>query len=208
MAMFPLGAVLMPGETLALKVFEPRYAAMIDDLLTAERDPEFGVVLIARGHEVGGGDVRTDIGVTARVTEVIDLPGRQFRIRAVGGERFRVLRWLPDDPYPRAEIEWWPDGVGGDDSALLAGLRERLTTVRSLTTELTRKAGIRRTPPTPDLDKLPADPSARSFAVADRLPIGAADRHDALAAPDPLVRLQGLTDALDDVIATLRFRLL
>lgn len=207
--MFPLGAVLMPGQTLALKVFEPRYAAMIDDLLAADREPQFGVVLIARGHEVGGGDVRTDIGVAARVTEVADLPGTRFRIRAVGGERFRVLRWLPDDPYPRAEIEWWPDSaVTGDDTDLLAGLRARLTTVRDLTTELTRRAGIRRTPPTANLDDLPGDPSARSFTVADRLPLGPADRHDALAAPDPLVRLQGLTDALDDVVATLRFRLL
>ena len=28
------------------------------------------------------------------------------------GERIRVLEWQPDDPYPRAAIELWPDEPG------------------------------------------------------------------------------------------------
>ena len=57
LAIFPLGSVLFPGMPLPLRVFEPRYVAMIASVLgNAER--EFGVVLIERGSEVGGGDVR------------------------------------------------------------------------------------------------------------------------------------------------------
>ena len=65
--MFPLGSVLVPTALLPLHVFEQRYRAMVADVLGG--DNEFGVVLIDRGHEVGGGDVRSDIGTIARVVE-------------------------------------------------------------------------------------------------------------------------------------------
>ena len=54
--MFPLGTVLLPGAVLPLHVFEPRYRQLVQDCLAGE--PEFGVVLIERGSEVGGGDQR------------------------------------------------------------------------------------------------------------------------------------------------------
>lgn len=54
--MFPLGSVLLPGSPLPLQVFEPRYRAMLDDCLAG--DQRFGVVLIERGFEVGGGEQR------------------------------------------------------------------------------------------------------------------------------------------------------
>ena len=62
--MFPLGSVLFPGALLPLHVFEPRYRQLVKDCLAGE--PEFGVVLIDRGHEVGGGDVRREVGAVAR----------------------------------------------------------------------------------------------------------------------------------------------
>ena len=58
--MFPLGTVLLPGAPLPLQVFEPRYRGLTHDCLAGV--PEFGVVLIERGSEVGGGDVRTNVG--------------------------------------------------------------------------------------------------------------------------------------------------
>ncbi len=60
MPMFPLGTVLFPYALLPLHVFEPRYRVMIRHVM--DSDHEFGVVLIERGSEVGGGDVRFDIG--------------------------------------------------------------------------------------------------------------------------------------------------
>ena len=62
--MFPLGNVLFPHAQLPLHVFEPRYRALAETCLAG--DGEFGVVLIERGSEVGGGDTRFSIGTVAR----------------------------------------------------------------------------------------------------------------------------------------------
>src|SRR5436190_21485028 len=107
MPMFPLGSVLMPSTFLPLHVFEPRYRALVHDCLAGEG--EFGVVLIARGSEVGGQDVRTDVGTVARIVPAQELPDGRWAIAAVGVRRARVVRWLPDGPYPMAEVEDWPD---------------------------------------------------------------------------------------------------
>jgi Lon protease-like protein len=55
-----------------LHLFEERYRRMIVDVLATDR--EFGVVLIRRGSEVGGGDQRCDVGTRARVLEEGRLP--------------------------------------------------------------------------------------------------------------------------------------
>ncbi|MBO0881227.1 MAG: LON peptidase substrate-binding domain-containing protein, partial [Mycobacterium sp.] len=62
--MFPLESALLPNEDLPLRIFEPRYIALVEDCMR-DADPRFGVVLISRGREVGGGDVRYDIGAVA-----------------------------------------------------------------------------------------------------------------------------------------------
>ena len=105
--MFPLGAVLFPNMPLHLRVFEERYLIMLSEMIKAERG-EFGVVLIERGHEVGGGEHRFDIGTTAEITDL----GSQEQIvglRAQGHRRIRVTAWLDDAPHPRAEVEELPD---------------------------------------------------------------------------------------------------
>ncbi len=203
--MFPLGAVLLPGEPLALQVFEPRYLRLLRDCLDATIAPEFGVVLIERGHEVGGGDQRAGIGTLARIETAEALPGNRFRLACRGGERIRVLGWLPDDPYPRAEVEPWPDRPA-DDTRQFARVRENLAAVVGLAGELAA-AGRSATVPADLLAGLPAEPSARSFAVAARSPIGESDRYAALCAPDPAARLDRVAVALDDLAAVLRFRL-
>jgi Lon protease-like protein len=107
--MFPLGTVLLPHMVLPLHVFEPRYRQMVADVLAG--DGEFGVVLIERGSEVGGGDVRTDVGTAARVVRAEELPDGRYGLAAVGVRRIRVERWLPDDP----EVVDWPDEDEDED---------------------------------------------------------------------------------------------
>jgi len=101
--MFPLGTVLLPFAHLPLHIFEPRYRALVKDCLAG--DGEFGVVLIERGHEVGGGDVRFEVGTVARIVQTAELPDGRWLVDAVGTERFRVAEWLPEDPYPQAVVE-------------------------------------------------------------------------------------------------------
>jgi len=62
--MFPLGTVLLPRAHLPLHIFEERYRALARDCLAGDRS--FGVVLIERGQEVGGGDVRFSVGTDSR----------------------------------------------------------------------------------------------------------------------------------------------
>ena len=69
-------------------------------------------MLIDRGSEVGGGDTRSDVGVVADDAAGRRAGGGRFAVVTVGTRRIRVDQWLPDDPYPRADVEEWPDGDG------------------------------------------------------------------------------------------------
>lgn len=121
MPMFPLGSVLFPSMPLVLRVFEERYLAMLAHVL-AEEPSEFGVVLIERGQEVGGGEHRFDIGTIAQITQLESAEGF-IALVAQGTHRIRVVEWLDDDPYPRAMVEQLDD-LPWDES--LTPTRERV----------------------------------------------------------------------------------
>src|SRR2546422_11123745 len=97
--MFPLGSVLFPHVELPLHVFEPRYRALVEACLAG--DGEFGVVLIERGSEVGGGGTRFSIGTVARIVAAGRLPHGRYLLPPEGTRRPRLREWLPDDPFPR-----------------------------------------------------------------------------------------------------------
>ena len=100
--MFPLGSVLLPSTAMSLHIFEPRYRALARDCLDGDR--RLGVVLIERGREVGGGDVRFDVATRATIADAVELDDGRWVMVLIGDDRVRVQRWLPDDPYPRAEV--------------------------------------------------------------------------------------------------------
>ena len=106
MPMFPLGSVLFPSMPTALRVFEERYIAMLSTIL-GDEPPEFGIVLIERGSEVGGGEQRFPIGTVAQITRVETSEGF-IGLIAQGDRRIEVTAWLDDDPYPRAEVREVP----------------------------------------------------------------------------------------------------
>ena len=197
--MFPLGTVLVPSAGLPLHVFEPRYRTMVHDCLAGAR--EFGVVLIERGSEVGGEDVRTDVGTVAHILEAVELPDGRWAIAAVGVRRLRVQRWLPDDPYPIAEVEDWPDEVPAPDFpehlAACTGLLRRAL-------GLAAEAGDATTPATIELADDPVLASYQALAVA---PLGSFDKQRLLAAESPDARVAQLSDLLRDAIEVLELRL-
>lgn len=117
MPMFPLSTVLLPSMPLSLRIFEERYLKLLGDLVL-EENPEFGVVLIERGPEVGGGEKRLPIGTIASVIDIGTLD-QFYGLESVGSQRFRVNAWLPDDPYPMADIDFLPDLIW-DDSLMPA----------------------------------------------------------------------------------------
>lgn len=197
--MFPLGTVLLPGGALPLHVFEPRYRQLVHDLLADDGDPEFGVVLIERGHEVGGGDARAAVGTMARIVDAHVTADGRFALLTFGTQRVRVQRWLPDAPYPRADLEPWPDEPAAADlSDRLAELHREVGALRS-------RLGL---PAEDSKTARPADesdPVAASYRLAAAAPIGPADAYRVLCAPGPGERLDVLAAALDDVRAALDF---
>ncbi len=67
---------------------------MVSDCMATD-DPAFGVVLIAAGREVGGDDIRSDVGAMAHISECADLGEGRYRLRCVMGERIRVRSGSP-----------------------------------------------------------------------------------------------------------------
>lgn len=198
--MFPLGTVLLPGVFLPLHVFEPRYRALVHDCLAGE--PEFGVALIERGSEVGGGDARFDVGCVARIVEARELPDGRFALATVGARRIRVERWLEDDPYPRAEVADWEDPPleAGDEATLAAAVAD-VRRVLALAAEVGEAV-----PPAAGVE-LVADVTGASYQLAALAPVGPLDRLALLAAPTVGTRLASVRALLADVEAVLATRL-
>ncbi|MFD4470006.1 LON peptidase substrate-binding domain-containing protein [Rhodococcus sp. NPDC058505] len=199
--MFPLGAVLLPGEVLPLQVFEPRYLAMIEHCTASPERMRFGVVLIARGNEVGGGDERTGVGTVARITSCRRAPGGRLLLGCVGEERIRVDEWLPDAPYPLARVRSWPDDPSEPSADDVAALTDRITELTDLASTV---AGA---PRAPDWSQLTGSAGDRAFTLARVLPLGPLDKLRVLTAPTAAERVPVLARAVDDVAAALRFRL-
>ncbi len=114
--MFPLGTVLFPHAVIPLHVFEPRYRALMRHCLDADR--RFGVVLIERGSEVGGGDQRADVGTQGVISRAGELPDGRWVLEVVGEVPVVIEEWLPDDPYPVALVSDHPgDGPSAEESS-------------------------------------------------------------------------------------------
>ena len=94
--MFPLNAVIFPGVSVPLTVFEDRYRALVHHLLRVE-DPTqrvFGSVGIREGYEVGdhGAQSLYRVGCRARLTEVEAQPDGTFEVVAVCLDRISLHR--------------------------------------------------------------------------------------------------------------------
>jgi len=197
--MFPLGGVLFPSVVLPLHVFEPRYRALVDDCLAG--DSEFGVVLIQRGSEVGGDDVRTDVGTVARIIEASRLDDGRWVLNTVGTRRIRIERWLPDDPYPRAEVRDWPDD--DTDADLGAAYRDGVSSLRRVLA-LKAELGEGAAPATIELTDEPGLGSHQLCALA---PFGPLDQQRLLSSPGAAGRLEEVGRMLDEEAGFLEQRL-
>ena len=205
--MFPLQSVLLPGMPLPLHVFEPRYVAMLDTVVST--DHQMGVVLIERGREVGGGDVRCDVGTMARVVEARELADGRLLVMALGTRRIRVRRWLPDDPYPCAETEDWPDEPTDESPRaieLLQPLSDLVSEARSLAGRLGFGSGPEPATAEPAAVDLGHDLAAASYRAAALTPLGPLDRYKVLCTPSVNRRLAVAHRVVADAVELLRAR--
>ena len=188
--MFPLGSVLLPQQELPLHVFEPRYLELLETCLAADR--LFGVVLIARGSEVGGGDERTDIGTVAQIEQVRALPGGRQAVLSRGLGRLRVVEWLVDDPYPKARVVAWPCEPERLDAAELASRFDAVEQLARRVWALRREMG----PSDPEPPESCLQDSAGSFSLANQVTLQPYNRQQLLAAPTVSARLELLAELL------------
>src|SRR6476661_5450300 len=139
--LFPLGTVLLPGARLPLQIFEPRYVALLRDLLAAqqERSPVFGVVAIREGYEVGDDGVRAlhPVGCGALLTQAAALENERYFVVSEGTDRFRVdaIDESAGTPYTTARVTWLtePDGDAATVTVLAARLRAELAVFAAAT---------------------------------------------------------------------------
>ena len=185
--MFPLSTVLFPGAELPLHVFEARYRALVDDCLAGEG--EFGVVLISRGSEVGGGDVRVTVGTRAAIDRARRLPDGRSLLLARGVGRIRIRAWAADDPYPRATVTDDPD-VGEAPPATLLEAKRAVGRARALASEMGADLGEA---PSPSGSTDAHD----SWGLCALAPIGPLDRQRLLEAPGPAARLRLLVTLME-----------
>lgn len=194
--MFPLGSVLFPHMPLLLKVFEDRYLVMLSQILQDEPS-EFGVALIERGQEVGGGEQRFPIATVARITQMDATEGFVVLV-AEGGRRVEVTEWLDDDPYPRAVVRPLPELVWDER---LQALRERaedsVRRIIALASEFTDQTW-------PSDIELAEDPVAAVWQLAAIAPFGPLDQVGLLRSTSLKQLLEGIVELAVGVEFTLR----
>ncbi len=136
--LFPLHAVLCPGIAMPLRVFEPRYRAMVRHCLRHER--LFCVVRIRDGREVGMARPELEsVGTIAEIRELERHDGGGLDLVVVGGPRVRLgpARQEPEG-YLTAETEPIAEAVGDQERARALAARVGQLFVRYL--ELLRPA--------------------------------------------------------------------
>jgi Lon protease-like protein len=197
--MFPLGTVLVPAAALPLHIFEPRYRTLMTDCLQGE--PEFGVVLIERGFEVGGRDERFGVGTVARIQEAGQLPDGRWVLLAVGTRRIRVDEWLPDDPYPIAMVDDLPEPPWREsDQAGRARAERQVRRALALAAELGHSTA-------PSTIELSEDPVTAAWQLVAAAPLGPLDKQRLLELDDHGERLTVLADLAEEEATVLAYRL-
>ena len=196
---FPLNTVLFPNAQLPLQIFEERYKRMLNDIM--ESDSQFGVALIREGREVGGSATPHDVGTVARVTQVERIDSERFFVASVGVRPFRVLDIIRRRPYMVAEVEMLYD-AGPDLDRDDPLVEDAIDTFSDYVRVVLGISGgwVRRT-------RVPSDPIALSYHIANSLQMDAADKQRLLEYESAEERLTAETDILKSNYNAIRRRM-
>ena len=129
---FPLDdAMLFPDMAVPLRIFEPRYRAMVADALKGNRI--IGMVQLRPGYEA---DYERSpsifpLGVAGVITDVETMPNGEYTLVLQAFAKFRVTREEAHQPYRLAHVTMVTEAVPERDRAALHAQRERLASVLS-----------------------------------------------------------------------------
>jgi hypothetical protein len=203
LALFPLGMVLMPGIPLPLRVFEPRYKRLLDDIRTASGFGRFGVVALTAGLEVDAGlddsiPQFSQVGTVAEVLEVHPQADGTVSVLTGGSQRFRIVRTIETTaPYLSADVTYL-DEVEGDMPATLPNA------ARALAMEYSRLiAELTGTDPDSG-ESHPDDLILLSYRLATQAPLAPDDRQRLLEDDTATARLLHVQRVLRREVTLLR----
>jgi len=104
---FPLaGALLLPRGELPLNIFEPRYLAMIDDAIKAERI--IGMIQPDESKAAGGAQPGLQrVGCAGRITQFGETGDGRYLITLTGIARFKIAEELSvSTPYRQCRVDY------------------------------------------------------------------------------------------------------
>jgi Lon protease-like protein len=182
--MFPLSAVVFPGSRLPLHVFEPRYRQLVTDVKASGEG--FGIVLITRGSEVGGGDVRSAVGVRVEVEYLSTGDDGRSMLVVAATERIEVIEWLDDAPYPRARLRSLPSEPFRGDAELLKQTMTVVRRTRALLSEIGDTPALLH-----GIDET-WTPDEAAWQLCSLAPLSLYDAQRLLETSDPQLRLEQL----------------
>ena len=181
---FPLDLVLLPGVSLPLHIFEPRYKEMIAECL--ERKKPFGVV---RASD----DTVADIGCMAEIVSVTKkYDDGRMDIVTRGLDRFEVIQVHEDRSFLQAEIS-----VVQDEDEPEKPATEMVTQAVRLHAEIAKLAGADLSGPDDRAGNL-------SFLLAGSLPLDLDFKQNLLATLSEAKRLEAVVGYLEAILPGLR----
>jgi uncharacterized protein len=191
--MFPLNAVLFPGVSVPLNVFEDRYRALVHHLLRVEDPAErlFGSVGIREGYEVGdhGAQSLFRVGCRVQLTDVEAHADGTFNIVAVGLERIELERLDTTGTFPVGHVVERPEEPTVVPQEIVDRARATFTAYRMALTDISSD---------PYDGRLPKDAVYLSWTLAAVAPLPMHERQQLLEAEDAALRLSMVTELLRD----------
>jgi Lon protease-like protein len=206
--LFPLDHVLMPGCGLPLRVFEPRYRQLLEDVTAPGAPRRFGVVSLLEGREVNAaglaaGPVRTaQIGTIAEILDVTGYPDGTSSVLTAGSSRFAIeSRPESDRLYEIATVRILGEPAGEAPPGLAESVQADALAYVEL---LARVSGVSAVTQLVNSEPYPSDVVALSYRLASDAPLPRADRQELLEAESAAERLRALARILRRELTLLR----
>lgn len=169
--LFPLEAILYPGVLMPLRIFQPRYLQLLEELQSGP-GREFGIIGLRSGSssEVISRPDLYDVGCVATLHRVRESGDDAYDVTILGHDRFRLLDLVDEGkPYVCGRIEPFADrpsesedaeALASENLVLFAKYVRGVASIRGRTSIEVTEAN------------LPADPPALSWLMASaaRLP--------------------------------------
>ena len=109
---FPLNAVLLPTEHMELRIFEPRYNALLEECLATEK-PFIVAFCTDHDNEIG---TLSDVGCAAEIVSTTPYEDGTQRVMVEGTERYRLYQMDDSGLYMQAQGEIINEVVDMDEA--------------------------------------------------------------------------------------------